>query len=308
MRSGLLTFILVLCICLIDASLIRRKTVEENDVKKFVLLTTQRSGSTWACEILDLQNSITCGAKRISGSIRQSELMKNHPKNYKSWQDFEDNMTMNLQRVIAASESSSSPNAHAAGFKLMYARIHPSKFDTERMIEYCVENDVAIIHLVRDAKVLRIASQSTMEKEKHLLEVGLPHTVDKAKAAMIRDQNTLFEWDQSLIDQIKIEEDIDDQWERMLSFAPKLKYHRLTYEKMLSEDSLEVEISQILSFFDLEQQSANIDSQLLQLHKAVCPGRVANYDELRERMEGTRTAAACDYLDEIYSDAESELI
>ncbi len=302
-----------MCISAADASFIRRRETNENSIQKFVVFTTQRSGSTWACEILDLQTSITCGTKKINGSIRKSELLKHHPMSYSSWDEFETSISTSLEAVETTAKSVPSSKPQAAGFKTMYARVEPTMMESQKMIDYFVKNKVAVIHLVREAKILRIASQSTMEKDKEKLAIKKPHTINKSEVEMVREQSAPFQWDETTISVIKNEERIDSEWENLLSFTPNLEYHRLIYEKMLTEDSLKEEISKILAFLNLDQvneedEQVKIDSQLLQLHKASCNGRVVNYSDFRKSIDGTRTAAACDYLDEVYGDEESELM
>lgn len=307
--------ILAMCILSLCNGASIRTTKEENspNCQKYLLLTTQRSGSTWTCELFDLQKSITCGGSRKIGPIRYSELMK---YNYKTWDMFETDLTNGLAEadgVNSCSSSSSSGSRQAAGFKIMYNNIPKAFVESGQFVDYLLKNNVAIVHLVREAKILRVSSQSTMEEERLTkLDNKLPHTIDQEKAKMIKETTAPFQWDDSTISMINDEEHIDDEWEKLLKFTPKLKYHRMIYEKMLLKDGLEREISQVLSFLHLDQPSAagkvNLESQLLQLHKATCPGRVPNYGEFRKRIEGTRTAAACDYLDEIYGDEEAEMI
>ena len=49
---------------------------EDGNCQKYVILTRQRSGSTWLCNLLDIQNGITCGGQDFyNGGSRNSELM-----------------------------------------------------------------------------------------------------------------------------------------------------------------------------------------------------------------------------------------
>ena len=320
--------LIVLTICILslcDASnRISRKTINDEEninanntptCQKYLLLTTQRSGSTWTCELFDLQNSITCGGSKVVGPIRYSELMKSSWNKYKTWDMFETDLTNGLAEADGVNScSSSSPGLRqAAGFKIMYNNIPKSFVENGQFVDYLLQNNVAIIHLIREAKILRVSSQSTMKEEKLTkLDNNMPHTIDQDKANMIKQTTAPFQWDNSTISMINDEESMDHQWEMLLKFTPKLKYHRMMYEKMLLKDGLEREISQVLSFLHLDQPSAtgkvNLESHLLQLHKATCPGRVPNYGEFLQRIKGTRTAAACNYLDEIYGDEEAEMI
>lgn len=310
-NTSIILFLFI--IDLTDASAIRRRNNEDNgnigSCQKFVILTSQRSGSTWACELLDLQSPITCGGGRsFSASVRVSEPMT---ANHKTWESYENKMNESFGIVARRQSCGTSTGRQAAGFKLMYNEI-PSEFrKSGQLLEYFVKNDVAVIHLVRDAKVLRIASESTMEEERGKMKTPLPHTLDESEAKLIAESTPLFEWDEKTMYTIKFEEKRDLQWEMLVKYVPNTKYHKLTYEQLLTKDNLASEVSQLLSFLNLNQDDSekshpNLNSELQRLHKGTCSGRVANYDQFRTAIEGTRTASACDYLDEIYDDDEEE--
>ena len=43
--------------------------------QKYILLSTLRSGSTWACSLFDLQEGITCGGLPLKKGRKSSELL-----------------------------------------------------------------------------------------------------------------------------------------------------------------------------------------------------------------------------------------
>ena len=282
--------------------------------QKYVVLTTQRSGSTWACNLLDLQKDITCGGTEIYGGIvRVPELLIQYSSKTSEerkeiqWTEYEKDFTEAMQNAIDANSACASPSlssstdSAAAGFKLMYDQI-PSKFiQSGEIFDYFAKNNIAVIHLVREAKILRIASM----KESHAMG-GQPHSVDQSYVKQFRDKTQPLSWDETMIKKIPMEEKKDASWEISLSFKPNLKYHRLSYEKMLLEEDLISQLNQIFVFLKTTQKysSVNLDSKLLKLQKSTCRARIMNYEEFRKHISGTRTAAACDMLDDLYDDEQ----
>lgn len=284
--------------------------------QKYVLLTTQRSGSTWTCNLFDLQKDITCGGTEIyKGIVRIPELLIQYSSKSSEeqkaiqWTEYEQDFTKAMQNAIdanpaCASPSSSSPSTEsaAAGFKLMYGQI-PPKFIRRRgeIFEYFAKNDIAVIHLVREAKILRMAS---MEESNAL--GPQPHSIDQSFVEQFRKKTQPFSWDETTINDISADEMKDASLEISLSFKPNLKYYRLSYDKMLLEDDLIFQFNQIFVFLKTTQKysSVNLDSKLLKLQESTCRARVKNYEEFRKRIIGTRTAAACDMLDGLYDDEQ----
>lgn len=321
-----------------STTVISRNILSSSSCQKYILLTTQRSGSTWTCNLLDLQNGVTCGGLAIiEGVGRRPELLVKYSlmgkKNRENvqWSEYEKDLSNALHNatiadlcgdmneigdksILSHSSSSKKMNSIAAGFKLMYDQI-PSKFITNGQFQkYLVNHNIAVIHLIREAKILRLASiQNTKEQLKKLN--GTPHTINETLANELRHTD-LIQWDETLIEKLKDEEDYDSSWKKLMIFTPHLKYYQMNYEKMLLVDDLRNELRQVLSFLfenRIEKNddwvelttSFNLHSKLLQLHETTCSGRVSNYDEFQKRVAGTRTGAACTMLDDIFAEGEN---
>ena len=76
--------------------------------QKYILLSTQRSGSTWVCSLLDLQGYITCGAPNSEGikntiHKKQSELLIRYSnkidKNSVTWSSYKSDLDKAFERI-----------------------------------------------------------------------------------------------------------------------------------------------------------------------------------------------------------------
>lgn len=282
--------------------------LSSSSCQRYILLTTQRSGSTWTCTLFDLQNEVTCGGKQFNEELgRESEIMS---KKYSrmsferiesvTWSQYEKDLTAAIQTSINVNDlchpSSSSTIAAAAGFKLMYSQVPPQFIKSGQIFDYFEKNDIAIIHLVREAKILKIASG----KQSVGMPGGQPHTTDDSVVSKLRKKNEVMTWTNRTVKAIRREEERDSIWKRLLVSKPKLKYHRLVYERMLYREILSSDLADVLMFLNVgHQKSLNLDSRLLQLHSAACNGRIDRYKEFRKAIAGTITLEACDMLDQM---------
>jgi hypothetical protein len=233
--------------------------------------------------------------------------------------------------AAAAVGSAAAGHGRAAGFKLMYDQIPPMFLD--QLLHHWVEDDIAILHMVREASILRMASVNNYKTKKIL------HTTNTTLAALTKSgedsELVTFSNLNATVKRVQMVESVDALWQRRLSFFPKLRYHYISYESLLSSPSREGQLWQVLSFLkpfldpiapssssqssssllpvpsttttsstssssyhDLIQQAIH-STTLLQLHQPLCSKRIQDYDELRLLLEGTRTASACDLLERL---------
>ncbi len=291
--------------------------------QKYVILTTQRSGSTWTCSLFDLQNHVTCGGTKVyRGLFRYPELMITYSRGNMSdsnrtalqWPEYEYDLNSAIQDSIDANQSChpSTPSSvvgqerSAAGFKLMYDQIPEQFIESGEIFDYFVKNDIAIIHLIREAKILNIASG----QQSNGMPDGQPHTADESIASKLRKSSLPITWDETTVQKVLNAEEADRTWQRLLSSKPNLKYHRLIYEKMLAKEDRRIEFEQVFGFLNTNQNSdlMKLDSMLLQLHQPTCKGRVERYEKFYEAIAGTKTSAACKWLDKRFGDEESILV
>lgn len=170
-------------------------------------------------------------------------------------------------------------------------------------MDYLVQNDIAVVQLVREAKILRLASL------KRMFYLGRePHTINESAVQNFRTRVTPVPWDEFTIEKIHHDELKDEQWENRLKEG-KVRYYRLKYENMLSKEGLQDELKEVFEVLNLEHskdKEFNYKSLLLQLQKPTCRGRVERYKEFLQRIPETKTLAACIMLDDLYGDYYEE--
>jgi len=128
--------------------------------RRYILLTTQRSGSTWFCDILNHQEDIACGGcPNIKKKGYESELMLKYSFADTPNVKFSDYVT-DLERAF--DEACCKGSALSIGFKLMYNQIPPQFLEDGKLESYLREHNVSIIHLVREAKILRMVSSTIL--------------------------------------------------------------------------------------------------------------------------------------------------
>ena len=103
--------------------------------KKYLLLTTQKSGSTWFCSVLHEQMGMSCGGKpNVKLNTPVSELLiqysfKNSSEMARvTWKQYKDDLDQAFAQVCEYNPATS------IGFKLMYNQI-PPKFIKDRRLQ-----------------------------------------------------------------------------------------------------------------------------------------------------------------------------
>ena len=196
----------------------------------------------------------------------------------------------------------------AIGFKLMYDQI-PSQFIKDSKFDsYLQDNNIAIIHLVREAKILRAASKYDGAQEKKLLGGRVAHTTDTSVINSI-PTHAKMPWNQRSIQKILDWEEESNQWHKYIHSMDSVRDFYLSYENLLSKEGLRNYLSQVASFLlpswydlsDPHKKDININSSFLQLHSSSCSDRVENYSKLAQekKLEGSHTIAACNMIEEM---------
>lgn len=212
-----------------------------------------------------------------------------------TWSAYQTNFDKALDRGMETQPTGCCEGGSAAGFKLMYNQIPPSF--VEQFIEHVINRGIAIVHLVREATVLRIASQKQSRSR-------IMHTTNSSVVAQTSKVD-LMSWDATTISQVRALESQDTSWQRRLAFQPGLRYHHISYENLLSLKSREDKLGQVTAFLKpfhvpLPVGLVLVNGTLLQRHNPRCSLRIKNYAKLRSELEGTRTASACDMLEKAF--------
>ena len=268
--------------------------------KKYIILTTQRSGSTWTCNELDSQDDVACGASRddkTQTEVKVSELLlKHHGGQYENpstvkWEEYEKELDASFADVCADDHKS------IIGYKIMYNQI-PEKFtlaagpDGSPFARYLQKNEISVIHLVREAGILRISSL------RDLILQDIVHESDESKIEELRDVDKM-PWNETTIKELVSFDTKISKYHAFFSFVIGVKYFRLTYENMVID--LETQLAQILGFLHHPTvrwiPEVRKSGTLKQLHETTCSERINDYDKfIQDTRVPLMTRSACKML------------
>ena len=175
----------------------------------------------------------------------------------------------------------------------MYDQIPPQFIKNGNLEKYLKENQVAIIHLVREAKILVLASAHDVKERGRV-----HHTTDPS---MIKETSSL-EWNEKIIDRMLEMEKSSLAWQdEVHKMTPSVQNFYVAYENTLVEEKRKQLVGQIAAFV-LEIFNPDIEKAegiLLKQSESSCSTRIAKYKEFRahKKVINSRSAAACDLID-----------
>lgn len=248
----------------------------KNKCQPYILLTTQRSGSTWVCSILNDNNDdnnaalggnssrISCGSgtrKDGNTGTKVSELMIGYwhrfmkdPANI-TWsqyqRSFENAMLDALlaqgdacrNRSVESEDDNEPATATAAfGFKLMYDQIPAQFIKNGLFVRFLREQGIAVVHLVREAAALKFASQrQTLPKQMH--------STNSTEAEQFRSMANPIQWNAGFIEQIHRLEQQHTNWRKRLQWSlSSWRYHYIAYEMLLMPEDRDRQLHQLFNF------------------------------------------------------------
>ena len=311
-----------------------RVNLDKKGGKRFLLITTQRSGSTWLSQILRSQHGIElglpnerapegvtsemmiqytmtrcCTAPSPAESIcarpsRDSDCVLAFDKSRQARSVPFDEWVGEAEGRLAL-VADEYPTAIAHGFKLMYNQI--PIWLRPQFAEWIRRERIAVIHLVREATLETAASEIAAQRA---TDGGTMHTHDGSVAEQTMDDQPVrlepSQWTQL----VKEAESMTGWWHRFLSDTAGNHggYHRLTYESLIGA-SRDDAISAALRFLNPEwiQERWPIQTpkdELLEMHPSGCTDRIVDYPAVRRAIAGTSTAKACDALSDALSASE----
>lgn len=245
-------------------------------MKKFVILTTQRSGSTW---LVDILNS-------VKGVVASSELFLTKYKMYASragekyptwlhWYQNKKNIAQLKFRPayikLYLNEFYADGNeVHAKGFKLMYShlKVYPEIFF------YLIYNRIKILHLIRENSLdvylskLRVRTTKVAHSNENSGNVILKVSISK----MFRELRS---------------------HQRAVNVAMRIfsrigcPYDEVIYENILgSEKSIE----RVICDLGLKEENINNVSKLKKLRTQSYKKEIENYSEVANALKRTKYA------------------
>ena len=270
-----------------------------HECHKFLVLTTQRSGSTWFCEALGHQTEVHCppleGEMLIQYSFKSFENVS-----IEEWTRAADEA---FNRVCREAEQQ---GKDIAGFKLMYDQVkgpfrtlNGAKLPEQWFFDYLVKHRVRIVHLVREAAILHLASDFHTHVNSQTLQFAdtfaSHHTADK-KDAEARKKVKKMRFRRSDLPRLKRLEKEHRQWLLLLK-ATGLPYQYLSYEDLMSfrRDTV---VHMVLQFLGVKNMISypRLQGSLLRTHKSYCEDRIADWDQVKPLLNGTMSLRACNML------------
>eukprot|EP00814_Leptocylindrus_danicus_P019949 CAMPEP_0116014484 /NCGR_PEP_ID=MMETSP0321-20121206/6297_1 /TAXON_ID=163516 /ORGANISM="Leptocylindrus danicus var. danicus, Strain B650" /LENGTH=335 /DNA_ID=CAMNT_0003484129 /DNA_START=224 /DNA_END=1228 /DNA_ORIENTATION=- len=262
--------------------------------KRYLLLTTQKSGSTWFCSVLHQQNGISCGGRPSRYNTPSSELLikysimsrRGNIQNV-TWPKFQADLDDAFAEVCEFNPATS------IGFKVMYDQIPPQFIRNGNFEKYLKDNQVQIIHLVREAKILVLAS-----KYDAIERGGVHHTTN---SSMLKETSSL-KWDEESIGIMLEKEKSSLDWQNNIhNMTPFVQNFYVAYENLLVEEKRKQLLGQTAVFIagSFDPDIEKTEGALLKQSESSCSSRIAKYEEFRahKKVINSRTASACDLID-----------
>lgn len=237
-------------------------------MRKFVIVSTQRTGSTHLVKLLDSHPSILCAGEVFyppSGSeyaikkyINQTYSRKIKHQLYRSGlvEEF-------LDDFYNKDEYS------AVGFKYMYSQARKIPRCYPSVLRYLLKNQISVIHGVRDnglrVLVSRISSKSS--------------GVYRSTVALKRPP--VYVPSNSLIRNLNYLRQQDAIWEKKLSSLP---YIKISYESIMKDGAAEER--RLLRFLGAGYEG-ELTSPFKKLGASSLQSLIHNYDEVKNVLEGT---------------------
>jgi LPS sulfotransferase NodH len=236
---------------------------------KGIILTSQRSGSTFLQGCLDAHPSVRCyGELLVGGNLVAPGLFKGRrllTKAYRyatirAW-----NPENIMDRYYARNE------APVVVFKAMYNHV-----DNRRVRRYLVEHpEIRVIHLRRDNLLKQHVSKLLLSAKRE--RAWQPHTTHEIPVVSVT-----VDPEQAMADMSRVRNAFAD-FEQLLAGHKKIE---LLYERLFNGPTLSREAwSKIGDLLEIEPTDAGSD--LVKMNPNRLRPMVANYDQLAEALAGT---------------------
>lgn len=238
---------------------------------RFVVLSTQRSGSTWVVDMLDSHPRVSC-----YGELLLPEGTGKHPVGAQD--------TVPLSDVLRERRSGSlarhlegwryldrlyGGQAESVGFKLMYAQVRAFPW----LLAYLAVRRVKVLHVVRTNKFDQVLSR-IVARETDQYHVLPGEEVIQGKVRVDVDE---------LVDQMEWEERKVGQFRRLLSLLP-VPSLEVSYESLVSG---ETGYETLLRFVGVAPEG-DLISRLTRIGSRTYEERIENYDEVRKALGARR--------------------
>jgi LPS sulfotransferase NodH len=124
-------------------------------MKGFLILTSQRTGSTWFVDILNSHDGVICYSELFLPKSKESRVVG--PNDLPQYVDAK-KKNINLHEYLLNVYNGRGTNI--TGFKIMYNQL----INNLSIINFCIKNKVSIIHLTRSNVLETIISRELLKK------------------------------------------------------------------------------------------------------------------------------------------------
>lgn len=246
----------------------------QNETIKFVVLTKQRSGSTWFIDLLN----------QYPDARVFSEIFIHQPLSYRNAERAKGIVPPTLFYEFKKARRGIRPfvtfhylnlveswigEAHKIGFKVMYDQLKPET------LLYFIIRQYKIIHLVRENHLDVVLSS------KHLENTGVEHLVENYD--QVERQRILLE-PLSLLDKLDLHEKRINKFRKILKLLP-LPVLEITYENLCQ--NLEQEMGLVENFLFLESKSI-WENNFQKIFKGSWREKISNHQEIEQFLRQTK--------------------
>jgi Sulfotransferase domain len=242
---------------------------------RFILLSTQRSGSTWVTEMLESHPSVRC-----HGAVFLPEG-KGQPPSGAPIDYFSEYVAKSapaasrLRKQLLGwryidSIFASAPEAGAVGFKFMYSQFRHYPW----IAPYIALKRVRIVHLVRGNKLDHVLSRmGARSRGKYHARPGEEVATPKLQ---VEPEELLrrLAWEETKV-----------RRGRMILSVLRSPVLEVTYEELAADRSA---FTGVLDFLGVDPQPELLRSQLQKWSRGTYEERIENYSEVRAALAGTK--------------------
>jgi len=251
-------------------------------VTRFVLLSTQRSGTSWLMERLSKHPAVGGYGEALLHDARGpfgwpvGAGDRSFFPQYLSERGISATNSQRHLHLFGYLDDLYAPrrSLRAIGFKLMYDEARPYP----ELLVYFSLRDVRVVHLLR-LNLLDIVISRVAMRQRRFVHAHSPEERESVRIRLPTDRLPLW------LARLALERGAA----RLLVRAARLKVHEVTYEDLLADD---VHLRRTLAFLGIaDAADLDLTSLLLKLGSPSQRSSVTNYDEVCARLR--RTAFAC---------------
>ncbi|MCP4420165.1 MAG: hypothetical protein GY805_26470 [Chloroflexi bacterium] len=240
---------------------------------KFVILTTQRSGSTWLVDVLDkCENTSVYGELFLPEKMRWLAGSTDYP------QFFETKERMGGRRPFSTSSYLNNlyKKQGAIGFKLMYSNL----YKYPEILAYLLWQRIQVVHLIRkNAFNICLSSERARARDQwHITseEQPKPTQLYLEPIALLARMSRLQKKTKTIQNALR--------WTRL----PHLE---VTYEALLENPA---QFKQIWDFLSLIPADNALQSSFSKIRRANYAAEISNYNEIKKIIQDSEFAALID--------------